>query len=113
MIPYVIEQANPSDYLKDSNIITTYYSSEKDKLDKNIIISIIDIIYEFCSDEYGYGIKIISYNDFCYQYWKIKQIKMDNFYIFNIKYFENNWKNWNVEDYKEEIYISYVKKFSI
>ena len=38
---------------------------------------------------------------------------MDNYYVFYIKYFENDWKYWNVEDYKEEIYISYVSKFGI
>jgi hypothetical protein len=113
MIPYVIEQSRPSEYVKDCNLITTYYSSEKDKLNENIIISIVDIMYEFCSDEYGYGIKIISYDDFCHQYWKIKQIKMDNFYIFHINYFENYWKRWFMEYYKEDIYKMYVNKFGI
>ena len=110
MIPYVIEQSRPSDY-KDFNIITSYYSCEKDKLTINIIIHIVDNMYEFCSHEYGYGIKITSYDDFCNQYWEIKEIQMGNFYVFNIKYFENDWKNWNVEDYKEDIYITYVNKF--
>jgi len=39
------------------------------------------------------------------------EIKMENFNVFYIKYFENDWKDWHVEDYKEEIYISYVSKF--
>jgi hypothetical protein len=38
---------------------------------------------------------------------------MENYYIFYIKYFENDWKEWNVEDYKEDIYNSYVNKFGI
>ena len=113
MIPYVIEHSNSSDDIKESNIDTSYFSSEKDKLNENIINNIIDIMYEFCSEEYGYDIKITSYDDFCYQYWKIKEIKMVNFYVFNIKYFENGWKDWNVEDYKEDIYFSYISKFSI
>jgi hypothetical protein len=70
-------------------------------------------MYEFCSEKYGHGIKITSYHDFCEQYWKIKEISLENFYVFYIKYFENDWKEWNVEDYKEEIYISYVSKFGM
>jgi len=107
MIPYVIEHSNPSYYIKKNNINTTYYSSEKNKLNENIIISIIEIMYEFCSEEYGYNIKIRSYDDFCDKYWKIMEIKMDNFYVFYIKYFENGWKDWNIEDYKEDIYRTY------
>jgi hypothetical protein len=113
MIPYVIEHSNPSDDIKESNIDIHYYSSEKDKLNDNIINSLIEIMYEFCSDIYGIGMKIKSYDDFCYQYWNTMEIKMKNFYVFYIKYFENDWKDWNVEDYKEEIYISYVRKFGI
>jgi len=113
MIPYVIEQARPGDNLEDSNIITTYYSSDKEKLNENIIYNIIDNMYEFCSKEYGYGIKIISYDDFCEQYWKIKQIKMNDFYIHYVYYFENEWKYWDIEDYKEDIIISYVNKFGV
>jgi hypothetical protein len=113
MIPYVIEQSNPSDDIRYNNIDTSYYSSEKDKLNENIIINIIDIMYEFCSEEYGHGIKISSYDDFCDKYWKIKEIYLENCYVFYIKYFENDWKEWNVEYYKEEIYNSYVSKFGM
>ena len=113
MIPYVIEQSNPSDDIRLPNIDTHYYSSEKDKLNENIINSIIEIMYEFCSEEYGYGIKITSYDDFCSKYWETMEFRMDNFYVFYIKYFENDWKEWIVEDYKEEIYNSYVTKFGI
>jgi hypothetical protein len=113
MIPYVIEHSYPSDDIDERNIDTSYCSSEKDKLNETIISSLIEIMYKFCSEEYGNGIKITSYDDFCYQYWKKMEIKMDNFHIFYIKYFENDWKEWNVEDDKEEIYISYVRKFGI
>ena len=113
MIPYVIVQSNPSDDIDERNIDTYYFSSEKDKLNENIINNLIEIMYEFCSEEYGNGIKIKSYDDFCNQYWKIMEIKMENFYVFYIKYFENDWKDWNVKDYKEEIYNSYVSKFGI
>jgi len=40
MIPYVIEQSNPSDDIRYNNIDTSYYSSEKDKLNENIINNI-------------------------------------------------------------------------
>ena len=80
MIPFVIEHSNPSDDIKERNIDTHYYSSEKDKLNENIINRLIEIMYEFCSDIYGIGMKIISYDDFCYQYWKKMEIKMENFY---------------------------------
>jgi hypothetical protein len=113
MIPYVIEHSYPCDDINEPNIDTSYYSSEKDKLNETIISSLIEIMYQFCSEEYGNGIKITSYDNFCYQYWKKMEIKMDNFHVFYIKYFENDWKEWNVEDYKEEIYISYVSKFGI
>jgi hypothetical protein len=113
MIPYVIEHSNSSDDIEDYNIDTTYYSCEKEKLNENIINNIIEIMYEFCSEEYGHGIKISSYDNFCYQYWKIKEITLENFYVFRVNYFENDWKHWNVEDYKKEIYISYVNKFGI
>ena len=93
MIPYVIEVSNSRDDIDKRNIDTYYYSSEKDKLNKDIITHIIEIMYEFCSNEYGHGIKITSYDDFCYQYWKIKELKMHNFYVFYIKYFDNDWKN--------------------
>ena len=36
MIPYVIEHSNPSDDINERNIDTSYYSSEKDKLNENI-----------------------------------------------------------------------------
>jgi len=113
MIPYVIEHSNSSDDIRHSNIDTSYYSSEKEKLNESIINNIIEIMYEFCSEEYGHGIKISSYDDFCNQYWKIKEITLENFYVFSVNYFEKDWKHWNVEDYKEDIYISYVNKFGV
>lgn len=113
MIPYVIEHSCPSDDIDERNIDTIYNSCEKDKLNETIVSTLIEIMYRFCSEEYGHGIKITSYDDFCYQYWEKMEIKMENFHVFYIKYFENDWKEWNIEDYKEEIYISYVHKFNI
>ena len=111
MIPYVIEHSNPSDDIYQRSIYTYYYSSEPDTLNEHIITMLTEIMYEFCSYKYGHGINITSYDDFCYQYWKIKGMTMANVDVFNITYFENGWKNWNVADHKEEIYNSYVLTF--
>jgi hypothetical protein len=113
MLAYIIEQARPSDDARNNNIITSYYSSKKDKLNEKIIDNIIYIMYEFCSNEYGHNIKIISYDDFCDKYWKIYEIRMYNYNIFNVYYFENDWIEWKVENNKEDIYISYVNKFGV
>jgi len=58
MIPYVIERSIPSDNIVKRNIETSYYSSEKDKLNETIITSLVEIMYDFCSEEYGHGMKI-------------------------------------------------------
>lgn len=113
MIPYFIQQANSSDDTRCNNIYTTYNCSEKDTINEHIIHYIINIMYEFCSDKYGHNIKITSYDDFCNKYWKIKGNIIDGWYsIFRIYYFENNWIEWNIEDHKEQIYISYINNYS-
>ena len=112
MIAYIIEQARPSDDLRNYNNIVSYYSSKKDTLNEKIIDNIIDIMYDFCSDDYGYGIKIISYDDFCDKYWKIKEFQMND-YVFDVYYFESDWIKWRLEDYKEQIYNSYINKFGV
>jgi hypothetical protein len=111
MIPYVIEHSYPTDDIDERNIDTIYHSSENDTLNETIISSLIEIMYRFCSEECGYGMKISSYDDFCYQYWEKMEIKMDNFHVFYIQYFDNGWKEWKL--CKEEIYASYLSKFGI
>jgi hypothetical protein len=111
MIPYFIQRVYPSTDIRDDNVGVIYDCSEKNKLNENIINTINNIIYEFCSEEYGHGIKITSYNDFCNQYWEIIGFRIkgwDN--IFRVYYFETTWIEWNIEDYLDQIYISYVKK---
>ena len=114
MIPYFIEKATPRDDISDNNIMTYYDCSEKDKINKKIIDYIIEVIYEFCSKDYGHNLKIISYEDFCNKYWKIAEFTIKDYnYIFKIYYFENEWIEWNIIDYQEDIYNSYMNKYII
>ena len=70
-------------------------------------------MYEFCSEKYGHGIEIKSYDDFCDKYWRIKEIKIKGRYnIFCVYYFEKEWILWNIENYKEEIYKAYVINYN-
>lgn len=116
MIPYIIEYAYPTDDVRDRNVDVTYECSEKDKLDETIIKSIINVIYEFCSEQYGHNIEITSYDDFVTKYWKIREIILRDMYtIFTVYYFDNNlnkWIEWSVEENKERIYISYKNHIS-
>jgi len=116
MIPYVIEQARPNEHYRNQNIIIKYGYCEKDDLHKEIIEHIIEIMYEFCSQEYGHGIEITSYDDFCQSYWLSYEFSMYGYgdTIFSICYFENDkWNEINLhnDEYKEKIYNSYVKKY--
>jgi hypothetical protein len=110
-IPYYIQYAAPNDDGRYNNIFTTHEYCEKDKLHDEIIIFIINYMYEFCSEDCGHNIIINSYDDFCEKYWELHCIKMiywEN--IFQIYYFENDkWIEWNIEDHKDEIYRLYLK----
>jgi hypothetical protein len=116
MIPYVIEQARPDDDCRAKNIIIKYGYCEKDDLDKEIIDHIIEIMYEICSEEYGEGIEITSYDHFCQAYWLHYDLCLSGYgkNMFSICYFENDkWNEINLDnsEYKEKIYNSYVKKY--
>ena len=114
MIPYFIQEANSSQDVRDNNIYITYNSSERCNMNERIICYIINVMYEFCSKEYGHDIKITSYDDFCDKYWEMKEIRIREWYnIFRVYYFETKWIEWNIEDYKDDIYVSYVDKFGI
>jgi len=113
MIPYSIQHAQPTHDVRDNNIVAIYDSSERRNMNEQIIRYIINVMYEFCCEEYGHGIKITSYDDFCDKYWKINEIRIRGWNnIFNIHYFEKKWIEWNVEDYKEDIYNEYVKNYT-
>ena len=109
-IPYYIQYAAPNDDGRYNNIFTTHDYCKKEQLYNEIIIFIINYMYEFCSAECGYNIIINSYDNFCEKYWELNCIKMrywEN--IFQIYYFENDkWIEWNIEDYKDEIYRLYL-----
>jgi len=110
MIPYYIQKASSSEDTRDQNICVTHNCCVKSNMNEKIIDYIVNEMYEFCSVEYGYGIKIKSYDDFCDQYWAIREIKLHGWYdIFDVYYFENEWIKWNISDYKKEIYDEYVK----
>jgi hypothetical protein len=113
MIPYFIQEANSSEDVRDNNIYITYNSSDRCNMNEMIIRYIINVMYEFCSEEYGHDIKITSYDDFCDKYWEMKEIRIRGWYnIFCVYYFEKNWMEWNIEDYKQEIYNAYVKNYN-
>jgi len=113
MIPYCIQHVYPSDDVRVNNIFTTFYCVEKNKLDETVINIIIQFIDEFCSSDYGHSLQIKSYEDFCNKFWEIADCIVDGwYYIFDISYFENTWKKWNIEEYKDQIYIAYVNKYT-
>jgi hypothetical protein len=58
---------------------------EKNKLNETIINFIIEFIYEFCSDKFGYDIEVTSYKDFCNKFWKIKEIRIREWY-YNLRF---------------------------
>ncbi len=113
MIPYVIQQSRPNEDCRDNNIVSDFSSCDIAKLDEEIINYIIQVMYEFCSEKYGHGIKISSYDDFCEQYWNISGLQIRYWYeVFNVTYFKNNkWISWNIDEHKEEIYNQYVNKY--
>lgn len=68
MIPYCIHYASAVDDGRDNNIFITNECCKKEKIDSCIISFIIEFMYEFCNEEYGYNITISSYDNFCQQY---------------------------------------------
>ena len=112
MIPYCIQHVYPSDDIRVNNIFTKLDCVEKNKLNETFINTIIQFIYEFYSDNNGHSLHINSYEDFCKQFWiKSEFIVYDWYYIFDISYFENSWIKWNIEEYKEQIFIAYINKY--
>ena len=35
------------------------------------------------------------------------------YHIFRVYYFENEWVEWNIDEYSEQIYFAYVNKYII
>ena len=112
MIPYVIQQARPTDDISYDNVIINYNSiQDMENLDKDVINYIVDVMYEFCSEEYGHNIKIKSYSDFCEKYWEKLGIQL-NYWdsVFEVYYFENKWHNWDIKAHQDKIISAYIKK---
>jgi len=111
-VPYFIQEAIPDEDARCQNIYMQFNSCELDQLNDTIIHCITCIIYDFCSKEYGHGIKISSYDDFCCNYWKIHGIEIKYWHsIFRAYYFlDDQWVEWNIEDYKDDIYSSYMTR---
>lgn len=59
MIPYFIQEENSSQDIGDNNIYITYSNSERCNMNEKIICYIINVMYEFCSNEYGHKDNII------------------------------------------------------
>lgn len=113
MIPYYIKEAHPNDCVRSPNIITQHGYTEKQYLHDEIIRRIIEVMYEFCSKEYGHGINILSYDDYCEQYWKIAGYNIHGrYYVFDVYYFDKEWIKWDIGTHKKEIYNAYVKKYT-
>lgn len=112
MIPYYIQEAFPSDDMRNNNIVITNDFCKKDNLNEKIINFITEFINEFCNEDYGHGIKIDSYNDFCNKFWQLNGLKIYDWNnIFRIYYFDKKWISWNIELYKDDIYNNYISKY--
>lgn len=112
MIPYYIQEAFPSDDMRNNNIVITNDSCKKDNLNEKIINFITEFINDFCNEDYRHDIKIDSYDDFCNKFWELNGLKIygwDN--LFRIYYFDKKWISWNIDLYKDDIYNNYVNKY--
>jgi hypothetical protein len=112
-IPFCINQANGTSNPNEPNITTHLHFAKVDENLKDAIIAkIIIIIYQICSQEYGFGINIHSFEDFCEKYWKNTEYGCNiSFYkyVFQVYYFANDcWNEFNVIQYQNEIYDAYV-----
>lgn len=116
-IPFYIQQARPNDNIRNiNNIVSHHYSESMENLEKDIIRHIVNEMYEFCSEDYGYNIKITSYDHFCIMYYESIGMRLETDDIFTVYYFDftsgGQWTEWNVIDHKEEIYSSYMDSIS-
>ena len=109
MIPYVVSEPTPGN---PSEIYTSYGVCEDYTLTAHLIKTITEIMYEFCSADYGHGLTITSYADFCQQWWDKQFSFMPNthntpFYAVHY-YWRGEWMEWKTEDHELELYWAYV-----
>ena len=112
MIPYILSEASPQgSYFNYANIQTScHVCKDSGTLHSTLLDYIVEFVYEFCSKEYGHGIDITSYNDFCDKWWSRQDRELINIPIFEIHYFENDeWKEWKTYDNETEIFEGYMK----
>lgn len=115
MIPYIIQQASPSYddyyyYRQNVNIIIDTIKSIED-VDHVFIEYVANNMYEFCNEEYGHGIEINSYEDFCEKFWTLSDIKLYEWNsVFVISYFTDEWNDWDVESHGDKIFEAYLAK---
>jgi hypothetical protein len=112
MIPYTITRVCPSSMYTHSENVSIEYSvcENVSEFIHNVTRHIVEFMYEFCSEKYGHGIDIVSYSDFCSQWWTKQECNMNNFYIFEVHFFQNNtWDTLNITNYHHKIYDDYVK----
>lgn len=111
MIPYSIQHVSPNHDIRHDNIYTIYDSIENNILNETIISYIVDFIHDFCNETTDHPIQITSYKNFCYKFWRKTEFIVKEWYsIFRVYYFENEWIEWNLEEFQENIYNAYVKK---
>lgn len=112
-VAYVIEcSISTGAYTDKPNIMIEYGSAEKSSLHKLFIERIVIDMYEFCSAEFGHGINISSYDDYCVHYTNINGI-FRNTSLYMMHYFVDGiWKTWNPVMYDNEVYMAYFQKIN-
>lgn len=113
MIPFTLSRLSPSVTYTDNENICTFWDTcaTKNDLVAHDIKEVAEFVYEFVSKEYGHGLVIASYNDFCKQWWSFQECTMSRFHIFEVRYFEDErWNELRIEDYAADIYAEYVKR---
>jgi hypothetical protein len=110
MIPWFIQQACPTYDLKSQNIKTNSSSSESNELNDQIINYIIDTMNQICTSN---NLTISSYDDFCDKYWNTIGFYINNWNnVFKVNYYDNNWIEWDLSLYKNDIYTAYTNKYN-
>jgi hypothetical protein len=116
MIPFVIQYIFPRDHITKCNVVTRYGScNEKELLNENFFKFIANFMYEFCTDYYGDGFIITSYDDFHNKFWSVNWDEVKDWLdIFKIFYFESDkWIEWNVKEHQDAIFQYYVDQLLI
>ena len=110
MIPYVVTEPNPG-HGRSANMHTSYGVCEDYTLTAHLTSAIAEIMYEFCSKEYGHGLQINSFQDFCTQWWEKQDYVMPNTPFYAVHFFwRGEWQEWKTDEYELELYHAYLAK---